>query len=170
MDNYFANKSYSVPVKPVVGQDYFDTVKKSSYFEGTIKFKADTKDAETKVTKWANGLKSTFNITYSSTGNPMSKPTIGHANGGFPEDGWFRASKGELMGKFDDGTSIVANNRQVVAGVREMLKDGMMDALVMANNSGGNKGITQVTIVAEDNDLLNGIKFKEKQRDRQFGY
>ena len=90
--------------------------------------------------------------------------------GGFPEDGWFRASKGELMGKFDDGTSIVANNRQVTAGVREMLKDGIMDALVMANNTGGNKSMTQVTIVAEDNDLLNGIKFKEKQRDRQFGY
>ena len=94
----------------------------------------------------------------------------GYANGGFPEDGWFRASKGELMGNFDDGTSIVANNRQVVNGVREMLKDGMMDALVMANNMNKDKSNTTVTIVAEDNDLLNGIKFKEKQRDRQFGF
>jgi hypothetical protein len=134
----------------------------------TIKFKTSLDDVKTAV----NGLITQLNKSpLSNLFGGVKIPTFKFkANGGFMEDGWFRASKGELMGKFDDGTSIVANNRQVVAGVREMLKDGMMDALVMANNSGGNKSKTQVTIVAEDNDLLNGIKFKEKQRDRQFGY
>ena len=37
--------------------------------------------------------------------------------GGFPEDGWFRASKGEYFGQFDDGTSYIANNNQIEAGI-----------------------------------------------------
>lgn len=40
-----------------------------------------------------------------------------YATGGFPEDGWFRASHGELIGKFDNGQSVVANNMQIVEGI-----------------------------------------------------
>lgn len=58
--------------------------------------------------------------------------------GGFPEDGWFRASKGEYFGQFDDGTSYIANNNQIVegvaAGVEEAAYRGMMRAL---SESGG---------------------------------
>ena len=58
--------------------------------------------------------------------------------GGFPEDGWFRASKGEFFGQFDDGTSYIANNNQIVdgvaAGVEEAAYRGMMRAL---SESGG---------------------------------
>lgn len=42
-----------------------------------------------------------------------------YANGGFPEDGWFRASHGEMMGKFDNGKSVVANNKQITTGISE---------------------------------------------------
>lgn len=58
--------------------------------------------------------------------------------GGFPEDGWFRASKGEYFGQFDDGTSYIANNNQIVdgvaVGVEEAAYRGMMRALA---ESGG---------------------------------
>lgn len=40
-----------------------------------------------------------------------------YATGGFPEDGWFRASHGELIGQFDNGQSVVANNNQIIAGI-----------------------------------------------------
>lgn len=40
-----------------------------------------------------------------------------YAQGGFPEDGWFRASHGEYMGKFDNGQSVVANNEQITSGI-----------------------------------------------------
>lgn len=40
-----------------------------------------------------------------------------YATGGFPEDGWFRASHGEYMGKFDNGQSVVANNEQITNGI-----------------------------------------------------
>lgn len=42
-----------------------------------------------------------------------------YANGGFPEDGWFRASHGEMFGKFDNGKSVVANNKQITTGISE---------------------------------------------------
>lgn len=63
--------------------------------------------------------------------------------GGFPEDGWFRASKGEYFGQFDDGTSYIANNNQIVdgvaAGVEEAAYRGMMRAL--AESGGSNVAI-----------------------------
>ena len=141
-----------------------NSIKKTNIvLDALLKFKTDNSNVNNAVSKivnsFTNALPSTFKKILGITG---------YAEGGFPEDGWFRASKGELIGQFDDGTSMVANNKQVVAGVREMLKDGMMDALMMANNT--NKQNVNVTIIAEDNDMLNGIKFKEKQRDRQYGF
>jgi len=51
---------------------------------------------------------------------------------GFPEDGWFRASKSECLGQFDDVTSYIANNKQIeygiAAGVEEAYR-GMMRAI-----------------------------------------
>lgn len=41
------------------------------------------------------------------------------AKGGLPEDGWFRASHGEMLGKFDNGQSVVANNQQITKGISE---------------------------------------------------
>lgn len=52
------------------------------------------------------------------------------ASGGFPEDGtFFRASHGELMGQFDNGKSVVANNQQIVDGIKAGVFDAMMQAI-----------------------------------------
>jgi hypothetical protein len=64
----------------------------------------------------------------------------GYRNGGYdlPEDGWFRASKGEYFGRFDDGTSYIANNNQIergiASGVEEAAYRGMMMAMSESNN------------------------------------
>lgn len=144
-------------------KDISSIKKQNIVLDTLLKFKTDDSNVSNAVSKIVNSFTKALPNTFKKF-----LGISGYAEGGFPEDGWFRASKGELMGSFDDGTSMVANNRQVVAGVREMLKDGMMDALMMANNT--NKQNVNVTIVAEDNDMLNGIKFKEKQRDRQYGF
>jgi hypothetical protein len=44
-------------------------------------------------------------------------PTYSLGGYDIPEDGWFRASKGEYFGRFDDGTSYIANNNQIEAGI-----------------------------------------------------
>lgn len=46
------------------------------------------------------------------------------AQGGFPEDGWFRASQGEMLGKFDNGQSVVANNNQITDGISAAVQRG----------------------------------------------
>lgn len=46
------------------------------------------------------------------------------ATGGFPEDGWFRASQGEILGKFDNGQSVVANNNQITDGISAAVQRG----------------------------------------------
>nr|DAF31441.1 MAG TPA: minor tail protein [Caudoviricetes sp.] len=52
-----------------------------------------------------------------------------YATGGFPEDGWFRASQGEIMGKFDNGKSVVANNEQITAGIANGVRQAVDDVL-----------------------------------------
>ena len=52
-----------------------------------------------------------------------------YATGGFPEDGWFRANQGEIMGKFDNGKSVVANNEQITAGIANGVRQAVDDAL-----------------------------------------
>lgn len=50
--------------------------------------------------------------------------------GGFPEDGWFRASHGEIMGQFDNGQSVVANNMQIVDGISLGVREAVAEVLV----------------------------------------
>ena len=50
--------------------------------------------------------------------------------GGFPEDGWFRASQGEIMGEFDSGQSVVANNMQIIDGISIGVKEAVAELLV----------------------------------------
>lgn len=83
-----------------------------------------------------------------------SLPTIalkvvrGYATGGFPEDGWFRASRGELMGKFDNGQSVVANNQQITDGISAAVYKGNQETNILlrelidsVNNSSGDTDI-----------------------------
>lgn len=52
-----------------------------------------------------------------------------YATGGFPEDGWFRASHGEYMGKFDNGQSVVANNEQITGGITMGVREAVRATL-----------------------------------------
>lgn len=72
---------------------------------------------------------SSFNMNVSTSWDVMSGRSYStFATGGFPEDGWFRASHGELIGKFDNGQSVVANNQQITEGIRNAVYDAMMSA------------------------------------------
>lgn len=52
-----------------------------------------------------------------------------YAQGGFPEDGWFRASHGEYMGKFDNGQSVVYNNEQITSGIAMGVREAVSATL-----------------------------------------
>lgn len=52
-----------------------------------------------------------------------------YVNGGFPEDGLFYANHGELVGEFSNGNTAVANNDQIVEGIKAGVKEAVAEVL-----------------------------------------
>lgn len=73
-----------------------------------------------------------------------------YANGGFPEDGLFFANHNELVGKFSNGKTAVANNGQIVEGI----KAGVYDAVTSAIMSTGSNGSNVTVVLQGDADGL----------------
>lgn len=71
----------------------------------------------------------------------------GYATGGFPEDGWFRATKGEFFGQFDDGTSYIANNKQIQNGIATGVEDAAYRGMLRAIAQGNSQAKEQTIIV-----------------------
>ncbi len=84
--------------------------------------------------------RNTRNNTVRSSGNLV------YANGGFPEDGMFFANHNELVGKFSNGKTAVANNEQIVSGI----ENGVYGAMSESNS-----------LLEEQNSLLRAILDKE---------
>lgn len=83
------------------------------------------------------------NITFSTSSTQAAAKTYGTQNrrafatGGFPEDGLFLANHTELVGKFSNGKTAVANNEQIIEGVAGGVERGMLAAM---SASGSNNG------------------------------
>lgn len=60
------------------------------------------------------------------------------AEGGFPEDGLFFANHGEMVGKFSNGRTAVANNEQITAGIANAVYGAFMSAFSQTGGNGGN--------------------------------
>lgn len=54
--------------------------------------------------------------------------TPSYATGGFPEDGLFFANHNELVGSFNNGKTAVANNMQIVDGIKQGVKEAMVES------------------------------------------
>lgn len=68
------------------------------------------------------------------------------STGGFPEDGLFFANHGEMVGQFSNGNTAVANNSQIVEGIKAGVKSAVSEALTpylsqIAKNTSENSGI-----------------------------
>lgn len=68
------------------------------------------------------------------------------ATGGFPEDGLFMANHGEVVGKFSNGRTAVANNEQII--------DGIQRGVEYAN-------LEQNALLKEQNELLRALLEKD---------
>jgi len=98
------------------------------------------------------------------------KGALGFATGGFPEDGLFFANHTELIGQFSNGKTAVANNEQIVEGIKE----GVYEAMILAggnNDKGGiqlavyldsveiAKRVEQRNISRKDNNIVGAYKY-----------
>lgn len=97
----------------------------------------------------------------SEVSKPVSIPA--HKTGGLVEDGLFQMSRGELIGEFDDGTTVVANNQQIIEGI----KQGVYTAVRSAMGSGASgdivlkvdsKEIARATVGATANALSKNYR------------
>ena len=90
------------------------------------------------------------------------------ARGGFPdiEDGWFRASHGEMLGKFDNGQSVVANNEQIVDGIRQGVYEAV--SMAMSTSQGGNNVPVYTTIQIGEEQVARAVTRGQRKLDRRY--
>lgn len=92
-----------------------------------------------------------FNFSFGASGGGVRH----YATGGFPEDGWFRASHGEMIGEFDNGQSVVANNQQIIDGIKAGVIDGMMQIMPSLAQAVG--GDTNVVIEGDMSKMFRAM-------------
>ena len=85
-----------------------------------------------------NGTHSLFNSSFT-----ISLPHI-YAAGGFPEDGLFMANHNELVGRFSNGRTAVANNEQITDGIARAVYSA-----ITAANSGNGSGTQYINNTIE---------------------
>lgn len=98
----------------------------------------------------------------------ISANTPAYATGGFPEDGMFYANSGELVGGFSNGRTAVANNEQIITGI----KQGVYEAVIAANSQsrgGGMRGDvyidrTKVGQIVESSVYGEGVRVGHFQK------
>ena len=89
----------------------------------------------------------------------------GYASGGFPgEDGLFYANHEELIGKFINGKTAVANNYQITEGI----KQAVLEALQTAGGMDGGNWTIQV-VDTDGNIKAEQIISAAERRNRRDG-
>ena len=73
--------------------------------------------------------------------------------GGFPEDGLFYANHNELVGKFSNGQTAVANNEQITEGISDAVQRGNRENNALMRQ--------EISLLRTQNEILTGILHKE---------
>lgn len=138
-------------------------------------------NAKQKVINFVNDIKKKlselrFNFSMNTKLEQHGKlPTVRasgriYANGGFPEDGMFFANHNELVGKFENGKTAVANNEQIVSGIQNGVYGAMSEsnALLMEQNS-----LLQAILEKETginaNDIFKSVQRSASNYSKQYG-
>ena len=94
------------------------------------------------------------------------------ATGGFPEDGLFMANHKELVGKFANGKTAVANNDQITQGIADAVYPAVYNAVSAAinNNEGQSYGTPEIRVFVGDRELtdiaIDGINERTRRTGR----
>lgn len=137
---WYANQSYSVGISSWG----FSSVKSS--IDGIVRSLDD-------LFKYNNKR---FNIT-TGTKYMGYQSLLGRAphfaSGGFPEEGPFYMNRGEIVGKFSNGKTAVANNQQITEGIKQAVMEGMAQVM-MNSNTGGNSAPIIENVFKCDSETL----------------
>lgn len=116
--------------------------------------KAQLKSLWNNIANWINTyIVGKLNNFFNATVNGLLSTALGKnvqifqfgklptfSQGGFPEDGLFFANHNELVGQFSNGRTAVANNDQIIEGIRQATYQGFM--MAMSQNGGTSVNVT----------------------------
>lgn len=89
-----------------------------------------------------------------------------YIGGGFPEDGLFFANHNELVGQFSNGKTAVANNDQIISGIRQAAYEGFKMAIA---EMGGFNTDVNVTLEGDAEGLFRMTKNQYRNEAKRTG-
>lgn len=94
-----------------------------------------------------------------------------YSTGGFPEDGLFIANHGELVGKFNNGKTAVANNDQITTAFAQAITNTLAPAIYAAVSQAVSENQSQQTgdVYLDGTKLTTTIMSKAEQITRSRG-
>jgi len=94
-----------------------------------------------------------------------------YVSGGFPEDGWFRASHGEIMGRFDNGQSVVANNMQITEGIAQGVREAVSGVLIpyLADIADSSRRTANKDFTVASRDVFEAVRAESSNYTRRTG-
>ena len=139
---------------------------------GIVNAMYSIRDAALEAWNWLTSVFSLSNAgSYSydlPNGNSVSyNPNHGgvFASGGFPEDGLFFANHGELVGKFSNGRTAVANNEQITEGIAS----AVYEAFTTAFQQTGGSNDKEVNIYLDGEKIAKSTTRYQRQFARATG-
>lgn len=92
-----------------------------------------------------------------------------YATGGFPEDGFFFANHNELVGKFSNGKTVVANNEQIITGISQGVASAINGTLVPILKSMNNGQGTNIHIEMDQDGIFKIVQEKSEENYNRTG-
>ena len=127
----------------------------------TLTFK---KAREGIASEW-NQIADKLNGDHDVGGSSMHINLPRFASGGFPEDGLFMANHSELVGRFDNGKTAVANNQQIIAGIERGVYSGVSAAMQRGNSS---SQYISNEIIVDGEVLARSVTKAQDKQNRRF--
>lgn len=78
--------------------------------------------------------------------------------GGFPEDGLFYANHSEIVGKFSNGRTAVANNEQITQGIADAVYPAVYNAVAAAMRNNGNGSNVTFQVEGDPSGLFKVVR------------
>lgn len=156
----FNNVTFGVNISTSVESSFNSILSKLETFAN--KFRSGINNLLYGMTTSMNGVYvGSDNRIYYNSMPYVSVPRF--ANGGMPEDGLFFANHNELVGKFNNGNTAVANNLQIEKGIEEASYRGYMRAIADSGISGGQASEIDVHVHTDEGTVIDRIEQRTKQ-------
>lgn len=161
-------------LEDALGKLNLDEAAKRRIIQAFLDIKNGAESSGKEVGKYfSKGIKSGINlesvtiVPKGSLGNAVL-PSIkyeAYASGGFPEDGFFYANHNELVGKFANGRTAVANNQQITEGIRQAVMEGMMAVM---SNTGSSSPVIENIFKVDSETLYRMVQKGQQSTEGRF--